>query len=270
MLNGGRVPIAELDEDMDDDPGEYAARRLLHRVGSTSKAVNRKKTYRDPRRVVQFLAKTGGLPAADDPELPAKAKRRAMMRQGPMVLKHAHEPTDKSRRRVRALCMLGVSQDMIAEDIGVSTSTLTKHYGNELRQGRLEAYAQVAGRLFKKAMDGDTISMIFWMKANPHTKWADKPDQINHTHTHTISHEERLRLLEQGPVLEQAAEAAVAATHDDDDDEDGLESGMEPRFTEDGGPIIHAEPADAMGDVDHLILTEEERIERANQVDRGE
>ena len=61
--------------------------------------------------------------------------------------------------------MLGIS----------SVNTLKKYYGEELSNGVSSLNAQIAGKLFEKAMSGDTGSLIFWAKAR--MGWSDKGAQ---------------------------------------------------------------------------------------------
>ena len=56
--------------------------------------------------------------------------------------------------------------------LGISDDTLTKYYKPELEKGRIEANAAVAGTLFEKAKQGDTSSMIFWLKTR--AQWSEK------------------------------------------------------------------------------------------------
>jgi hypothetical protein len=137
-----------------------------------------------------------------------------------------YEPNDQARKRVRSLAMLGVPQDKTAQDVGIDPKTLRKYFKAELDQGAVEAYAQVAGRLFKKAMEGDTIAMIFWMKAR--CGWVDR-QVVNHNHTHNVgmSHEERLALLERDP--------AADSLRQEDEDPPEVVDGEAVEVPEDGG-----------------------------------
>ncbi len=56
--------------------------------------------------------------------------------------------------------------------LNISHDTLTKYYKVELEKGRIEANAAVAGTLFEKAKQGDTSSMIFWLKTR--AQWSEK------------------------------------------------------------------------------------------------
>lgn len=75
-----------------------------------------------------------------------------------------HRPTDESRAQVEALASFGVPQPDIAMYLDICPKTLRKYYRRELDTGAITANAKVAERLFKSAMEGVPVSMIFWLK----------------------------------------------------------------------------------------------------------
>ena len=85
-----------------------------------------------------------------------------------------HEPTEASRRQVRALAAYGIPQDEIARVLGISKPTLEKHYRPELDRAETEANAKVAESLFRKATgDGAqaVTAAIFWLKTR--ARWKE-------------------------------------------------------------------------------------------------
>ena len=87
--------------------------------------------------------------------------------------KKPHRPTDEQRATVSAMCSYGVPQEEIAAVIGIDDKTLRKYYRTELDTASAKANAKVAQRLYKKCIeDGDTASMIFWLKTR--AKWSEK------------------------------------------------------------------------------------------------
>lgn len=79
------------------------------------------------------------------------------------------EPTTEERQKVYQLTAAGFTVENIAKVIyrygkPISDKTIRKYFMKELETARIEAVGAVAARLFKKAMDGDTASMIFYLK----------------------------------------------------------------------------------------------------------
>lgn len=80
--------------------------------------------------------------------------------------------TEDTRNRVYSLSIVGTRYEDIALVLDISPDTLTKYYKGELEKGRIEANAAVAGTLYEKAKQGDTSSMIFWLKTR--AGWSEK------------------------------------------------------------------------------------------------
>lgn len=80
-----------------------------------------------------------------------------------------HVPTPETRKRVQASIGLGGTQDVIAQLLGISTKTLTRHYKNEIATGTEVACQRVAARLFQQCLsDSDampaTAARMFFLK----------------------------------------------------------------------------------------------------------
>lgn len=75
-----------------------------------------------------------------------------------------YEATPEKRQLVQHYAALGYTQTQIAGLIGCSEPILREHYREELDNGALKINAQVGGKLFQKAMQGDTAALIFWAK----------------------------------------------------------------------------------------------------------
>ena len=91
-----------------------------------------------------------------------------------------HEPTEASRKQVKAIAAYGVPQDEIGKVVGVSKPTLEKHYRDELDRAQSEVNAKVAESLFRKATgDGAqaVTAAIFWLKTR--AQWRE-PTQDTH------------------------------------------------------------------------------------------
>ena len=87
------------------------------------------------------------------------------------------QPNEEQRRMVKALAGYGVKQRQIAALLGLaSTTTLRKHFAEELRLGALEAKAQMLGTLFKMAHSGRHPTMtIVWLKTRG--GWSETGNQ---------------------------------------------------------------------------------------------
>ena len=93
-----------------------------------------------------------------------------------------HQPTEATRKQVRALSAYGITQEEIGKVIGVSKPTLEKHYREELDRAQSEANAKVAESLFRKATgDGAqaVTAAIFWLKTR--ARWKEAPAELKHS-----------------------------------------------------------------------------------------
>lgn len=77
-----------------------------------------------------------------------------------------HEPTEKTRAKVKALSAYGTPQEQIARALDIHRETLAKYYRDELDLGVIEANAKVAETLFNQGVrDGNTTALIWWTKS---------------------------------------------------------------------------------------------------------
>jgi hypothetical protein len=84
----------------------------------------------------------------------------------------AHLTTATTQNQVYELSKVGTRYEDIAFMLGISHDTLSKYYKPELEKGRIEANAVIAGTLYEKARQGDTASMMFWLKTR--AQWSEK------------------------------------------------------------------------------------------------
>ena len=66
-----------------------------------------------------------------------------------------HEPTDEEREKVRVLRAGGMTQEAIAEAIGLSAPTLAKHFASELDRGTAKVRADLLMARYRSAMGGN-------------------------------------------------------------------------------------------------------------------
>ncbi len=85
-----------------------------------------------------------------------------------------HEPTDITRAEVAALLSFGNTKEQVCEYLNITDKTLDKYYGNELRTAVIRANANVAKRLYHKAVVQDDLSaQVFWLKTRGRWRTAD-------------------------------------------------------------------------------------------------
>jgi hypothetical protein len=115
----------------------------------------------------------------------------------------AWEPSPEERAQVEHLTAIGCTQDQVAALLGKSVDSLQRHCRAELDFGALKVNARVAARLYERAMEGDTASLIFWAKtrlgwretqAHEHSGPGGVP--MRHQHILHLSNAELLRIIE--------------------------------------------------------------------------
>lgn len=73
------------------------------------------------------------------------------------------------------ICMLVTG----SRDRPISERTLEQHFGQELIEGAVRANSNVAQSLYNKAIGGDTIAMIFWLKCR--WRWKEAAQAVEVT-----------------------------------------------------------------------------------------
>ena len=124
------------------------------------------------------------------------------------------QPTDEDRALVEQLAAFGIpveSMTLFVKDKAgksISEKTLRKHFAKELDQGEMKANFKVAQTLFKKAISGDTTSMIFWLKTR--ARWKESPQRVELTGKDGGPVEQKTTVVD-----EQQIKAAVTKLEDD-------------------------------------------------------
>lgn len=115
---------------------------------------------------------------------------------------NAHRPNDTTKRQVQGMALAGLDHDRIGRLIGISGDTLRKHYRVELEQEGL-VLGEIAQNLAQRAMDGDTISSIFYLKAR--AGWRDQHVKIDgDVRVHDTAKHRLLDILATGKVIEHS------------------------------------------------------------------
>lgn len=86
-----------------------------------------------------------------------------------------YNPTEHERRQVTAMSGYGMTNEQIADILGISAPTLAKHFSAELEKGLSHATLRITKTLFEQATDPEKpnmTAMIFWLKAK--AGWRDK------------------------------------------------------------------------------------------------
>ena len=89
-----------------------------------------------------------------------------------------HEVTELTRQTVKLHALVGTPQEMICTVLGITSRTLRKHYRTELDTSLAEANSKVGGKLYNKAISGDTSAMIFWLKTRAGFREQEKQKEI--------------------------------------------------------------------------------------------
>ncbi len=90
----------------------------------------------------------------------------------------AHEPTDERKAMVENLALVGVTQEKIAGILNIDLKTLRKHYREILDYCRDNRNAQLCGRAYKLAMEGNDKLIMFLLKTQAGFR---EKQEIDHT-----------------------------------------------------------------------------------------
>ena len=73
-------------------------------------------------------------------------------------------PTEDQKFLVTIMSSTAVPHERQAKALGVNSKTLRKYFKEELQLGRNRAHAEIAGALYKRALDGNVPAQIFYLK----------------------------------------------------------------------------------------------------------
>lgn len=75
----------------------------------------------------------------------------------------AHKPNDISRQAVKNMCSCGLRHNDIAKYMGISATTLRKHYVDELQVAKVDRMVKLVEHAYMRAFENDTV-LIFLLK----------------------------------------------------------------------------------------------------------
>lgn len=84
-------------------------------------------------------------------------------------------------QQVEKLAANGLTQQQIADSLGISVTTIesrlreSEEFKDAIKRGKAKGVAVIANQLFEKAKNGDTTSMIFFLKSQ--AGWKDTPSK---------------------------------------------------------------------------------------------
>jgi AcrR family transcriptional regulator len=89
-----------------------------------------------------------------------------------------HKPTPTTRRRVAIAAGAGWAHSAIALSLGVSRTTLLKHYRDELRGGAARRRMLIAEALYRSAMRGNVAAMRAFLAAGEQAAGTPSPTPL--------------------------------------------------------------------------------------------
>lgn len=98
-----------------------------------------------------------------------------------------HKPTVKNKNFVKKQALVGTPQETIADILGIDSKTLRKHYREQLDHSLAQANGEVGGKLYNKAMKGDTAAIIWWEKTRSGMREAREGDNDGTPPSFTIT-----------------------------------------------------------------------------------
>jgi hypothetical protein len=75
-----------------------------------------------------------------------------------------YKPAAEDRTRVESMIATGATCEQVSHRLKIDKKTLYKYFRKEIEESRIDADTSVAGRLYKKCMEGDVTALIWWTK----------------------------------------------------------------------------------------------------------
>lgn len=103
----------------------------------------------------------------------------------------------------------GLTVEQIVDRLGINKTTLYAwcnkypELSNALKTTREQADSRVVESLYQKALKGDTIAMIFWLKNRQSAKWRDK-QEIEQSGMVKVEHSGKVELSIEDVIVKYA------------------------------------------------------------------
>lgn len=127
------------------------------------------------------------------------------------------EVNDVYRKQVETMSGLGMTQEHIAATIGCSVDTLVIYFKEELIVGKSKANFNISQTLYKKAIAGDTASLIWWSKAQMGWSESKKVELTGKDGGAIVIDDAKNKLLANIKIVEEVVDLIES-----DDDEDNI------------------------------------------------
>lgn len=97
-----------------------------------------------------------------------------------------HNPTDQSRIIVKELYSCGVTQERIAQRLGITDKTLRNHYREELDDNLENMISALTKNLYQDAINGDAQAREFWLKTRGRFHYYKPPEEEKKSNMETL------------------------------------------------------------------------------------
>tara|TARA_R110002020_G_scaffold144145_2_gene317050 strand:+ start:13490 stop:13852 length:363 start_codon:yes stop_codon:yes gene_type:complete len=100
---------------------------------------------------------------------------------------------EEYNEQVVKLCLLGSTDKDLADFFNVAESTINNwkishpEFLESIKEGKQKADCDVAQSLYNKAINGDTVAALFWLKNRKPDKWRDKQEIKQEVDLRTIT-----------------------------------------------------------------------------------
>lgn len=92
----------------------------------------------------------------------------------------AYNPTDEQRKQVEQMAAAQVAQKRIARILGISHTTLRKHFMEQLDNGRAVVVAEAVGKLREGVLAGNPACIIYTLRClGDRDTWSQRQNVVH-------------------------------------------------------------------------------------------